>query len=78
MTLIVHIAVAIRASLLCIDRAPAAEREPGKRPTLRVPLTDSRPVVDGKLEEPRWKDAARTGRGDKTTKGTGNGVDEEF
>ena len=28
---------------------------------LRVPLTDSRPVVDGKLEEPCWKDAARTG-----------------
>jgi len=28
---------------------------------LQVPVTDSKPVVDGKLEEPCWKDAARTG-----------------
>jgi len=28
---------------------------------LRVPVTDSKPVVDGKLEEPCWKDAAKTG-----------------
>ncbi|MFH1918753.1 MAG: hypothetical protein ABIP48_02540 [Planctomycetota bacterium] len=28
---------------------------------LQVPLADSKPVVDGMLEEPCWKDAAKTG-----------------
>ena len=32
-----------------------------ERPTLRVPLTDSKPVVDGRLDEPCWKHAAKTG-----------------
>ena len=31
------------------------------RPMLRVPVTDSTPVVDGKLEEPCWKATAKTG-----------------
>ncbi len=57
----VHIAVAVLGSLLCLDRAPAAESRPDTTPMLRVPLTDSKPVVDGKLEEPCWKDAAKTG-----------------
>ena len=57
----VHIGVAILGSLLCLDRVPAAESRPDKAPMLRVPLTDSKPVVDGKLDEPCWKDAARTG-----------------
>ena len=57
----VHIAVAILGSLLCLDRVPAAESGPDKRHVLRVPLTDSKLVVDGKLDEPCWKDAARTG-----------------
>jgi hypothetical protein len=61
MKLFVHIAVAILGSMLCLGRAPAAESGPDKRPMLRVPLTDSKPVVDGKLEEPCWKDAAKTG-----------------
>ncbi len=56
----VHIAVAIVGSFLCLDRA-AAESRPEKRTMLRVPLTDSKPVVDGKLGEPCWKDAAKTG-----------------
>ena len=56
-----HIAVAILGSLLCLDRAPAAESRLEGRPVLRVPATDSKPVVDGKLDEPCWKDAARTG-----------------
>jgi len=56
----IYIAVAILASFLCLDRA-AAENRPDNRPMLRVPLADSKPVVDGKLEEPCWKDAARTG-----------------
>ncbi|MHC4402344.1 MAG: hypothetical protein ACYTG0_21985 [Planctomycetota bacterium] len=57
----VHIAVAILGSLLCLSRAPAAESRPDGRPTLRVPLADSKPVVDGRLAEPCWRDAARTG-----------------
>jgi sugar lactone lactonase YvrE len=47
-------------ALLCVDRVPAAS-ELVERPTLRVPVTDSRPVVDGRFEEPCWKDAAQTG-----------------
>ena len=57
----VHVLVAILGSLLSLDRAPAAEGRPDKRPILQVPLTDSKPVVDGKLEEPCWKDAVKTG-----------------
>ena len=61
MKMIVHIAVAILGSFLCLNRVPAAESRPDKRPMLQVPRTDSKPVVDGKLEEPCWKDAAKTG-----------------
>jgi len=61
MKMIVHIAVAILGSLLCLNRVPAAESRPDRRPMLQVPRTDSKPVVDGKLEEPCWKDAAKTG-----------------
>ncbi len=57
----VHIAGALLSSLLYLDGAPAAESEADKRPKLRVPATDTRPVVDGKLDEPCWKGAARTG-----------------
>jgi hypothetical protein len=56
------IAVAILGSLLCLSRAPAAQSRPNERPVLRVPLTDSRPSIDGKFDEPCWKNAARTGR----------------
>ena len=56
-----HVAVAILGSLLCLDRAPAAESSPNERPMLQVPVTDSKPVVDGKLEEPCWNAAAKTG-----------------
>ena len=57
----IHFAVAVLGSLVCLHRVPAAESGSAKRPTLHVPATDSTPVVDGKLEEPCWKDAARTG-----------------
>ncbi len=57
----VHIAAAILGSLLCVARAPAAESSPEERPVLRVPLTNSKPEVDGRLDEPCWTDAARTG-----------------
>jgi len=58
----IHIAVAILGAFLCLDRATAAaESGPDKRPTLKAPVIDSKPVVDGKLDEPCWNDAARTG-----------------
>ena len=41
--------------------SPAAVGRPDKRLILQVPLADSRPVIDGKLEEPCWKVAARIG-----------------
>ena len=56
-----HIVVVILGSFMCSYRAPAAESGPGERPMLRVPATDATPAVDGKLDEPCWKDAARTG-----------------
>ena len=61
MKLIVHIAAVVLGSFLCIDGALAAQSGPDKRPMLQVPLTDCKPVVDGKLDEPYWKDAAKTG-----------------
>lgn len=48
-------------SLLCLGPAPAAESQPDKVPTLPVPLTDVTPAINGKLEEPCWQNAARTG-----------------
>ena len=48
----IRIAVAVLGLFLCLDRVAATEDGPDKRPTLQVPLTDSKPVVDGKLEEP--------------------------
>ena len=57
----IHIAAAILGSLLCLHWARAAESGPDSRPMLRVPVTDSKPVIDGKLDESFWKDAARTG-----------------
>ena len=57
----IPIAVTMLGSLLCLGPAPAAESQPDKGPTLPVPVTDSTPVIDGKLDEPCWKNAARTG-----------------
>ncbi|MCU0872637.1 MAG: hypothetical protein MUE50_09870, partial [Pirellulaceae bacterium] len=57
----IPLAVTMLGSLLCLGPAAAAESQPGKVPTLPVPLTDSAPVIDGKLEEPCWQNAARTG-----------------
>ena len=41
----------------------AAERrkQDADRPVLQVPQTGSKPEIDGKLDEPFWKQAARTG-----------------
>jgi hypothetical protein len=54
-------AIAILVLLLCPDRTPAAESGTDKRPTLRVPVTHSKPLIDGRLDEACWSDAARTG-----------------
>jgi len=56
-----YIAVAILILMLGPDRAPAAQNGPDKRPTLQVTLTDSQPVIDGKLDEACWNEAATTG-----------------
>ena len=57
----VHIAIAVLGSFSCLGRAPGAEIGSDKRPVLQVPSTESGPVVDGKLDEACWKDAAKTG-----------------
>jgi len=57
----VAITITILNSRLWIDSSPALECGPAEDPVLRVPLTDSRPEVDGKLDEPCWKNAAKTG-----------------
>ena len=57
----IHVAAVALSSLLSLDRPLAAESNPDTRPMLRVPLTDAKPAVDGKLEELCWKQAARTG-----------------
>jgi len=54
-------AAAFLGLLLCPGNAMAAETRPGIRPTLLVPVTDSKPVIDGKLDEPCWNSAADTG-----------------
>jgi hypothetical protein len=54
-------AAVLLAWLLCLGPALAADAEPNDRPVLQVPLTDSIPVIDGKLDEPGWQTAARTG-----------------
>ena len=57
----VPIAVAILGLFPSLHLALAAESWPDNKPVLRVPATESKPVVDGKLEELCWKDAAKTG-----------------
>jgi len=57
----IHILAAILSSLLCLGRAPAAEGRHDERPVLQVPVSDSKPVIDGRLDEPCWKAAATTG-----------------
>ncbi len=57
----VPIAVAVLGSLLCLHWVLAAESSPDNRLILEVPVTDSKPVVDGKRDDPCWKDAAKTG-----------------
>ena len=56
-----YIAVAVLITLLCSERAPAAQNEPANRPMLPVPVTDAKPVIDGKPDEACWKSAATTG-----------------
>jgi hypothetical protein len=58
--------------------SPAAVGRPDRKPVLQVPLTDSRPVIDGKLEEPCWKHAAATGSLQVTVGATPKSVTEAF
>ena len=54
-------AVAMLGLFLCLGGALPAESRPDERPMLRVPWIESKPVIDGMLDEPCWQDAARTG-----------------
>jgi len=56
-----YIAFAILVLLLGPGPASAAQSGPAKRPTLRASLTKAKPVIDGKLDEACWKNAATTG-----------------
>lgn len=54
------ITAALLGSLICLGQVPATDNGLGV-PTLRVSVADSRPVIDGMLDDPCWADAARTG-----------------
>ena len=56
-----HLAIAVLGLPLCLPPLPAAETGLGTKTVLRVRKVDSRPAVDGKLDDPCWKDAATTG-----------------
>ena len=51
----VRTALSILCTLLCLDLAVAADR----RAVLPVPLTVSEPVIDGKLDDQCWRQAAK-------------------
>ena len=68
-----HIAVAVLITLLCSERAPAAQNEAADRPMLPVPVTDAKPVIDGKVDDAEWQGAfsqraLRTVRGQISTR----------
>ena len=54
-------AVVLLAWLVCLSRTPVGESRADDRPMLRVPPADFQPVIDGKLDEPCWAGAAKTG-----------------
>lgn len=53
--------ISVLGSVPAGGRTAAVESRPEGRPVLQVPSTDSRPAIDGKLDEPSWKRAACTG-----------------
>ena len=53
--------IAFSSMALPLRVAAAQQSGDADRPVLRVPAGDSKPVIDGKLEEPCWKEAAATG-----------------
>lgn len=57
----IHIVIAVLGSLLWFGRAPGAQREPDKRSAWPVPASDSKPLIDGRLVEPCWEGALKTG-----------------
>lgn len=44
-----------------VNQAPAEASGPDERRVLHVPLTESQPTIDGRLDEPTWQQAARMG-----------------
>jgi sugar lactone lactonase YvrE len=63
---------------MCLGRALAADNQVGKRPMLCVPMTIACPVMDGKLDEPCWQEAARTGPLKVPSAATGSPITEAF
>jgi hypothetical protein len=60
---VVHLSVLIglRACVLCAAQTPSAESSHDQRPVLRVPVIEAQLTIDGRLDEPVWNDAVRTG-----------------
>jgi len=56
-----NVMVALLGLLLGREAALSVASEPGRGPVLAVPVAGSKPVIDGRLDEPCWKRAARTG-----------------
>ena len=55
------ILVALLQCFFYASPIPAAESGSGEPPVLQVPRAESRPVMDGKLDDPCWQTAACTG-----------------
>lgn len=70
--------LAIVGPILCFESAKAAESHRQQKPVLRVPLTDTKPVVDGRLDESCWKDAAKTGPLEAAAAQAGESTTEAF
>ena len=54
------VSIMVLLALSAASRLSAVE-DGGRVPVLQVPIGDSKPVIDGKLDEPCWKKAAATG-----------------
>ena len=71
------ILTSVLISIPCFGRASGDVGGPDA-PTLQVPVTDSRPVIDGKLDEPSWQGAAATGLLQVTRPVPGKSTTEAF
>ena len=56
----------------------AGESRPDRTPLLQVPVIDSQLTIDGRLDEPAWTNAARSGRLRETARGPATVATEVF